>query len=94
MNPNVAPVVSQSEAALVNFDALKEKVGVYNKPQTTMTAETASLKQTEIHTRAQETLAQQHVADVSKREQQERAVNASRTAQFEAETVDTSIMLM
>jgi N12 class adenine-specific DNA methylase len=91
MNANVAPVINRSEAGLVNFDELKEKVQVYDKPA--MTAETASLKQTEIHPGAQETLAQHTATDAARRELQERAVSASRAAAFEAETVDTSIML-
>jgi hypothetical protein len=91
MNANVAPVINRSEAGLVNFDELKEKVQVYDKPA--MTAETASLKQTEIHTGAQETLAQHTATDAAKRELQERAVSASRAAAVQAETVESSIML-
>ncbi len=91
MNPNVAPVVSQAEAELVKFDELKEKVGVYDKPQMATGIETAPVKTTEILRGATDAAAQHHEADAAKRELQERAASASRTRAVEAESVDDSI---
>ncbi len=92
MNPNVAPVVSRSEAELVKFDGLKEKVGVYDKPQLATGIETAPVKTAEILHGAADAAAQHHQADAAKRELEQRAANAPEAAgAVEAELVDDSV---